>query len=112
MSYVAERRHFPQIGAAAKTERDEYPVADIGNLIDELGARHVPAEVLEKGARLTAGRLRHEADALFFPSGLTPLEITTKQIYVSIIAFVLSQLAVPWSALGLAPALPDALYKG
>lgn len=49
---------------------------------------------------------------LFFPRGVASLEITTKQIYVSIIAFVLSQLAVPWSALGLAPALPDALYKG
>lgn len=49
---------------------------------------------------------------LFFPRGVASLEITTKQIYVSIIAFVLSQLAVPWSALGLALALPDALYKG
>jgi tripartite ATP-independent transporter DctM subunit len=50
---------------------------------------------------------------LFFLRGVAPPEITTRDIYVGIIPFVLIQLfalVVLWSVPGLATALPHALY--
>jgi tripartite ATP-independent transporter DctM subunit len=52
---------------------------------------------------------------LFFLRGVAPPEITTKDIYLGIIPFVLIQLfalVVLWYAPGLATALPHALYGG
>jgi len=52
---------------------------------------------------------------LFFLRGVAPPEITTKDIYLGIIPFVLIQLValvVLWFAPGLATALPHALYGG
>ena len=52
---------------------------------------------------------------LFFLRGVAPPEITTRDIYVGIIPFVLIQLfalVVLWFVPGLATALPHALYGG
>ena len=52
---------------------------------------------------------------LFFLRGVAPPEITTRDIYVGIIPFVLIQLmalVVLWFLPGLATALPHALYGG
>jgi tripartite ATP-independent transporter DctM subunit len=52
---------------------------------------------------------------LFFLRGVAPPEITTRDIYLGIIPFVLIQLfalVVLWFAPGLATALPHALYGG
>jgi len=52
---------------------------------------------------------------LFFLRGVAPPEITTRDIYVGIIPFVLIQLfalVVIWYVPGLATALPHALYGG
>jgi TRAP-type mannitol/chloroaromatic compound transport system permease large subunit len=53
--------------------------------------------------------------ALFFLRGVAPPEITTRDIYVGIIPFVVIQLfalVVLWYVPGLATALPHALYGG
>ena len=50
---------------------------------------------------------------LFFLRGVAPPEITTRDIYVGVIPFVLIQLValvVLWFVPGLATALPHALY--